>query len=74
MSLKGKTLVFTGAMQMKRAECTAMATAAGATVTGSVSGKTNIVVAGPDGILIGACCRITVAARYSHPAIIAVNT
>ena len=50
MALSGKTVVFTGALKLKRAEATAMATAAGAIVTGSVSGKTNIVVAGPDAV------------------------
>ena len=51
MALQGKNVVFTGALLIKRAEAAAMATAAGATVTQSISGKTNIVVAGPDGIL-----------------------
>ena len=50
MSLLGKTVVFTGALQLKRADATAMAKAAGATVPGSVSGKTNIVVAGLDAV------------------------
>ena len=55
MALQGKTVVFTGALQMKRAECKAMAETAGATVTGAVSGKTDIVVAGPDGNIFIAC-------------------
>mmetsp|Transcript_39679 Transcript_39679/g.105707 ORF Transcript_39679/g.105707 Transcript_39679/m.105707 type:complete len:610 (+) Transcript_39679:67-1896(+) len=46
-SLQGKIVVFTGTLTMKRADATAKAKAAGATVTGSVSAKTNIVVAGP---------------------------
>lgn len=47
MSLSGKTVVFTGGLKIKRAEATNKATALGATVTGSISGKTDIVVAGP---------------------------
>jgi hypothetical protein len=45
--LEGKTIVFTGALTMKRAEATAKAKAAGAKVTNSVSGSTDILIAGP---------------------------
>eukprot|EP01043_Picozoa_sp_COSAG02_P010838 COSAG02_NODE_390_length_23244_cov_35.504558_19_plen_510_part_00 len=47
MSIVGKALCFTGTLQMPRAKATAAAEAAGATVTGSVSAKTDILVAGP---------------------------
>eukprot|EP00756_Hemistasia_phaeocysticola_P012214 Hpha_TRINITY_DN15178_c4_g3::TRINITY_DN15178_c4_g3_i1::g.129676::m.129676/K10798/PARP; poly [ADP-ribose] polymerase len=46
-ALQGKTVVFTGGLKIKRADATAKATALGANVTGSISGKTDIVVAGP---------------------------
>jgi predicted DNA-binding WGR domain protein len=46
MALKGKSLCFTGILEMKRAEAKSLAEEAGATVTGSVSKKTNILVAG----------------------------
>ena len=46
--LVGKVLVFTGTLEVKRAEATQMATAAGATVAGTVSGKTDILVVGRD--------------------------
>ena len=45
-SLAHKTVVFTGMLQMPRAEAIAAATAAGATVGRSVGGKTDIFVAG----------------------------
>lgn len=45
--LKGKTVCFTGALTMKRADAKAKAEAAGAKVTGVVSGKTDIVIHGP---------------------------
>ena len=45
----GKTVTFTGRLEtMARAEAKAMAQAAGAKVTGSVSGKTDYIVAGAD--------------------------
>ena len=47
MSIEGKALCFTGTLQTPRAKATAAAKAAGATVTGSVTGKTDILVAGP---------------------------
>jgi len=47
MSLQGKTIVFTGTLQTKRADATAMAVAAGAKVVAAVSGNTDILVAGP---------------------------
>ena len=45
-SLAGKTVVFTGTLQTKRAAATAAAVSAGATVAGAVSGKTDVLVAG----------------------------
>ncbi|KAI8617112.1 hypothetical protein BC830DRAFT_1167252 [Chytriomyces sp. MP71] len=47
-SLSGKRVVFTGTLSMKRADAASMATDAGATVQGSVSKTTEIVIAALD--------------------------
>ena len=47
MSLAGKTLVFSGTLSTKRAEAKKAAEEAGAKVVGAVSGKVDILVAGP---------------------------
>lgn len=44
MSLSGKNICFTGALSMKRAEATTLATNAGANVQSGVSSKTNILI------------------------------
>ena len=47
VSLEGKVIVFTGKLTMNRKEATSLAEAAGATVGGSVTAKTTLIVAGP---------------------------
>ncbi|KAL1496370.1 hypothetical protein AB1Y20_016326 [Prymnesium parvum] len=49
-SLSGKSIVFSGTLSIKRAEATAAAKAAGATVTTAVSGNTDVLVVGPDAV------------------------
>jgi hypothetical protein len=46
MSVSGKTIVFTGTLAMPRNDAKAMAETAGAKVTGSVTGSTDILVCG----------------------------
>ena len=45
--LKGKSIVFTGTLEMKRADASAAAKACGASVKSTVSVSTNFLVAGP---------------------------
>jgi len=45
-TMEGKTIVFTGTLEVKRADATKMAVEAGATVASSVTGKIQILVAG----------------------------
>jgi hypothetical protein len=47
MSLSGKSLCFTGMLTVPRASCAAQAQAAGAAITGGVTGKTTHLVTGP---------------------------
>jgi len=47
MSLRGKVIVFSGTLSMTRANATTLAINAGAKVASSVSGNTDILVAGP---------------------------
>ncbi|CUH83111.1 NAD-dependent DNA ligase LigA [Thalassovita mediterranea] len=46
-AISGKTVVFTGTLNMKRSDAKAQAEALGATVAGSVSKKTDYLIAGP---------------------------
>ena len=47
MSLDGKLICFTGTLSMVRKNATARAQAAGASVGGSITSKTDILIAGP---------------------------
>jgi DNA ligase (NAD+) len=46
-AISGKTVVFTGTLNMKRSDAKAQAEALGANVAGSVSKKTDYLIAGP---------------------------
>ena len=47
MALSGKTLCFTGKLELTRADAKKQAEGAGATVTGTMTAKTDTLVAGP---------------------------
>lgn len=48
MSLKGKSIVFTGTLSQTRSEATSLAEKAGATVKGTITSSTSYVIAGAD--------------------------
>jgi hypothetical protein len=57
MSLKGKQIVFTGTLSMKRDDAKSQAEAAGARVAGSVTGNTGVCAC------VCACVRVCVCVR-----------